>query len=150
MATTGELELRPGVPTAVAGEATLACDLRHPEAAPLARMLAAAREAAARAATARDCQLGERSVWRIEPIDFDPELVALARESCREATGVERVVASGALHDAAEVARVRPAAMVFCPSAAGVSHAREEDTAEADLIAGLEAFGLLATRALAV
>jgi hypothetical protein len=39
--------------------------------------------------------------------------------------------------------------MVFCPSIAGISHAREEDTAEADLIAAIEAFGHLANRVLA-
>ena len=52
-------------------------------------------------------------------------------------------MASGALHDAAEVARVLPAAMVFCSTANGISHAREEDAPEADLIAGIEAFGHL-------
>jgi acetylornithine deacetylase/succinyl-diaminopimelate desuccinylase-like protein len=38
--------------------------------------------------------------------------------------------------------------MIFCPSTAGISHAKEEDTPEADLAAGIEAFGLLANRAL--
>ena len=41
-----------------------------------------------------------------------------------------------------------PTAMVFCPSIAGISHAKEEDTHEADLIAAIEAFGLLANRVL--
>jgi hypothetical protein len=36
--------------------------------------------------------------------------------------------------------------MVFCPSAGGISHAREEDTAEPDLTAAIEAFGLLTNR----
>jgi acetylornithine deacetylase/succinyl-diaminopimelate desuccinylase-like protein len=38
--------------------------------------------------------------------------------------------------------------MIFCPSIAGISHAKEEDTSEADLAAGIEAFGLLANRVL--
>jgi N-carbamoyl-L-amino-acid hydrolase len=41
---------------------------------------------------------------------------------------------------------VVPAAMIFCPSRGGLSHAKEEDTSEADLAAGIEAFGLLANR----
>jgi N-carbamoyl-L-amino-acid hydrolase len=57
-------------------------------------------------------------------------------------------VTSGALHDAAEVARVLPAAMVFCPSIGGISHAVEEDTPEADLAAGIEAYGALAASVL--
>lgn len=148
VATSGELRLLPGIATAVAGEATLSCDLRHPDAERLARMLASARELAAAAAASRGCELSEQPVWRIEPIDFDPELVELAGQACRETANSERMIASGALHDAAEVARVLPAAMVFSPSGAGISHAAEEDTPEPQLLAAIEAFGLLANRTL--
>jgi hydantoinase/carbamoylase family amidase len=149
VATTGALVLRPGIPTAVAGEAELLVDLRHPDAGELAAMLAAARDAGEASAAERGCELETERVWGIEPIQFDDGLVAAAREACREAAGSDRVLTSGALHDAAEVARVVPAAMIFCPSTAGISHAREEDTPEADLIAGIEAFGVLANRVLA-
>ncbi len=148
VATTGELELRPGIATAVAGEAILSCDLRHPEAAPLGRMLEAARTAAATAADRFGCALSERPVWRIEPISFDGDLVAAAREAVSGGAGSDRVLTSGALHDAAEVARVMPAAMIFCSSSAGISHAREEDTPEDHLIGGIEALGALANRIL--
>jgi N-carbamoyl-L-amino-acid hydrolase len=57
-------------------------------------------------------------------------------------------MASGALHDAAEVARVLPAVMMFAPSKRGISHAREEDTAEADLAVAIEAFAALTAQAL--
>jgi hydantoinase/carbamoylase family amidase len=144
--TTGALTLRPGIATAVAGEAELLVDLRHPEREQLAAMLAEATDAGTRAASGRDCELATDRVWGIEPIAFDAELVALARDACREAAGSDRVLASGALHDAAEVARVVPAAMVFCPSRAGISHAKEEDTSEHDLVAAIEAFGMLANR----
>jgi N-carbamoyl-L-amino-acid hydrolase len=144
VATTGELELRPGIATAVAGEAILSCDLRHPEAATLSRMLEAARAAAQAAASEHGCEVGEQPIWRIEPIAFEPSLVAAARSAVAAITGNDRVIASGALHDAAEVARVLPAAMVFCSTSNGISHAREEDAPEADLIAGIEAFGHLA------
>jgi N-carbamoyl-L-amino-acid hydrolase len=149
VATTGVLELDPGIPTAVAGVAELGVDLRNPDADALARMLEAARDAVGDAARARGCESSSGLVWRIEPIGFDPHLVEVAREACLEAAGSDRVLASGALHDAAEMARVRPAAMVFCPSIGGISHAREEDTSEDDLAAAIEAFGLLANRAAA-
>jgi hydantoinase/carbamoylase family amidase len=144
--TTGALTLRPGIATAVAGEAELLVDLRHPDREPLAAMLAEAEEAGGRAASARHCGLAMDRVWGIEPIAFYAALVALARDACREAAGSDRVLASGALHDAAEVARVVPAAMVFCPSRAGISHAKEEDTSDDDLVAAIEAFGTLANR----
>ena len=146
--TTGALSLRPGIPTAVAGVAELMVDLRNPDAEALARMLAGAHEAGRDAVAARGCEFSSELVWRIEPIAFDTALVRTAREACREVAGADRVLVSGALHDAAEMARVLPAAMVFCPSVAGISHAPEEDTADADLAVGIEAFGALANRTL--
>ena len=150
VATTGALSLEPGIPTAVPGVAELLVDLRNPDAEALERMLDGAREAVAGAASERGCEISSELVWRIEPIPFDPRLVEAARESCREVTGSDRVLASGALHDAAEMARVLPAAMIFCSSIDGISHAPEEDTTEADLAAGIDAFGALAKRALAL
>lgn len=148
VATTGVLRLEPGIPTAVAGAAELVADLRHADGTELERMLAEARAVLVDASTARDCELAEELIWRIEPIPFDAGLVAAASEACAEAGGSAEPVTSGALHDAAEMARVLPAAMIFCPSAGGLSHAKEEDTPEADLAAGIEAFGGLANRAL--
>jgi len=147
--TTGVLELHPGIPTAVAGEAEMVVDLRHPDAGQLTAMLAEAHEAAASLAAARNCGCASEPIWRIEPISFDADLVAAAREAVREATGSDRELTSGALHDAAELARVLPAAMVFSPSIGGISHAKEEDTSDADLTSAIEAFGLLANRVLA-
>jgi hydantoinase/carbamoylase family amidase len=149
VATAGALTLRPGIPTAVAGEAELLVDLRHPEADELATMLDETRATAEAVASERGCELRSEPVWRIEPIPFNSRLVAAAREACREAADSDRELTSGALHDAAEVARVLPAAMIFCPSAGGISHAKEEDTPEPDLAAGIETFGLLANRVLA-
>jgi hydantoinase/carbamoylase family amidase len=149
VATAGALALSPGIPTAVAGEAELLVDLRHPDAGELAAMLGEAEGAGAELAARRKCALEVEPVWRIDPIKFDSGLVEAARLACADATGSDRVLTSGALHDAAEVSRVLPAAMVFCPSIAGISHAKEEDTSEEDLAAGIEAFGLLANRVVA-
>ena len=50
---------------------------------------------------------------------------------------------SGALHDAAEVARRYPTVMVFSSSIDGVSHNPTEDTKEDDLRVALQAYGRL-------
>jgi allantoate deiminase len=140
--TTGSMRLEPGIPTAVPGRAELLVDLRHADAGPLVEMLDETREAARHAAAERGCAVALVEVWSIEPIRFDERLVAAAREAARS----DRALASGALHDAAEMARVVPAAMLFTPSTSGLSHTREEDTPEADLEKAIEAFGLLAAR----
>jgi beta-ureidopropionase / N-carbamoyl-L-amino-acid hydrolase len=101
----------------------------------------AALEVARSASGGRGCELSDEPMWRIDPIRFDERLVAVALEEARAAGGRPEPLTSGALHDAAEVARRVPAAMVFAPSAQGLSHAAGEDTDEADLAAAIEAFG---------
>jgi len=147
--TTGGLRLLPGIATAVAGEAELTLDLRHPEAEPLADMLSEALAAAADAADARRCVLGGAPLFRIDPIPFDEGLVESAREACADVGGRALPLASGALHDAAELARRIPAAMIFCASRGGISHAREEDSTEEDLSAAIDAFSRLVASAIA-
>ena len=73
---------------------------------------------------ARGCELAEAPLWRIEPIPFDAGPRRRRAPGLRaRSTGEPAELASGALHDAAEVARVLPAAMLFAPSRRGISHA---------------------------
>jgi N-carbamoyl-L-amino-acid hydrolase len=131
-ATVGRIEASPGVPTIVPGSVDLVLDLRHPRADGLAHLLDTAHRA-----FGSDAEW-ER-IWSIDPIPFDPALIALAREAC----GDQFTMTSGALHDAAALAPHVPTVMLFAPSKRGISHSREEDTDEADLVAGIEALDRL-------
>jgi len=144
VATTGELRLEPGISTAVAGVAHLACDLRNPDAGKLEAMLERAQALARECSEAHGCELSAEKIFSIAPTTFDTNLVAAATEAARTETGASFEITSGALHDAASVSRVMPAAMMFCPSRRGISHAKEEDTALADLRLAIECFGTLA------
>jgi N-carbamoyl-L-amino-acid hydrolase len=138
--TVGTASLRPGIVTAVAGEAAILVDLRHPGADALAAMLAGARRASHEAAAAEGCTVGWEPVFQVHPQPFASGLVAVVREVCAELTGRERVLPSWALHDATPVAGAVPTAMVFTSSTGGISHAREEDTPEEHLKLGVTAF----------
>ncbi len=144
--TAGRIDLDPGIATAVPGRADLLVDQRHADAGALASMLDDARELWEAAAAQESCMVEADRLWSIEPVPFDPSLVDLARVACGAAGGTAEALVSGALHDAAQVARVCPAAMVFTSSTGGVSHARGEDTPEDDLHAAISAFGSLCTR----
>jgi N-carbamoyl-L-amino-acid hydrolase len=148
VATTGTLDLDPGIVTAVAGTAEIGVDLRHPELAPLEAMLDATRMIAAKIADDRRCVHAEMPIWRIDPIPFDPDLVATAARCCEAHGGSAVPMPSGALHDAAAMAGHVPVAMVFTSSSDGISHNRVEDTPEADLLAGIRAFADLAAVAI--
>jgi N-carbamoyl-L-amino-acid hydrolase len=45
---------------------------------------------------------------------------------------------SGAGHDAQELAHIAPMAMIFVPSAGGISHSPKEFTAAADVASGVD------------
>jgi N-carbamoyl-L-amino-acid hydrolase len=84
----------------------------------------------------------------LEPVTMDARLcTALDQSAETVAPGRWRRMPSGALHDATNVARLLPTAMLFVPSIDGISHAFAEDTAEADLVAGLEVLAGAVTRA---
>jgi N-carbamoyl-L-amino-acid hydrolase len=142
LATIGEIHAEPNVPTAVAERCAVMVDLRHADAQGLERLDQDARRLAADAARDANTELAIEEIWAIEPVQFDPGLVALAAV----AAGGGESLTSGALHDAAVVARAGiRTAMMFAPSALGLSHTRREDTPEADLVAAITAFSSLVT-----
>jgi hydantoinase/carbamoylase family amidase len=128
VSTVGKADCEPGIVTAIPGVTTLLLDQRHLDADALAGLLASARTLAEEAAAAEGCTVAFERIWQIEPIAFDPALIATARAACAEITGSDHALPSGPLHDAAEMARRVPTVMVFSSSTNGISHAREEDT----------------------
>jgi allantoate deiminase len=147
-ATAGSVKVSPGIVTAFNGSAEVSLDQRalHPEV--LAEMLAAAREAATRCAAEEGCEVEWERVWEIEPIPFDPALIDLADAVVAEVAGASHRLPSGPLHDASEMARVLPTAMLFVKSLGGVSHTKEEDTPVEDLELSVRALCELTRRTL--
>jgi hydantoinase/carbamoylase family amidase len=135
--TVGVLRSEPATPTAIPAEVQLTVDLRHRELATLERLAAKADSLARRAAEAEGCTFERSPLWSIDPVRFDPALVARAQALAGEG----EPLTSGALHDAASMSRAGvPTAMLFVRTLGGISHSREEDAREEDLVAGIEAF----------
>jgi acetylornithine deacetylase/succinyl-diaminopimelate desuccinylase-like protein len=148
--TVGSCVTRPGIVTAVVGECTIALDQRHMEAEALAAMLEAARVAADRFAAEEGCTAAWERIWRIEPIPFHPELIAMGEAAIGAVSGRSHRLPSGPLHDAAEVARSGiPTVMLFVQSLRGISHNKIEDTLEEHLALSVRALDRLATATIA-
>ena len=148
--TAGRCVTRPGVATVVAEEVDLTVDQRHPDAKVLADCLARARELAREIAASERVECEWSQLWNIEPISFDAELIEIAQAAISELTGHAHTMDSGALHDAAEVARAGiPTVMLFVQSLGGLSHAKLEDTREEDLILAVKALASTVERSLA-
>ena len=79
-----------------------------------------------------------------DPTPMSREMLGVLEESCRERGYSYRYLPSGAGHDAQEMAKAAPAAMLFVPSRAGRSHCPEEYTEYEDLARAAEVMGELA------
>jgi N-carbamoyl-L-amino-acid hydrolase len=67
---------------------------------------------------------------------FDPACVASVRKAAEEAGYSHRHIVSGAGHDAGNISKVAPTAMIFVPCAGGISHNESESASPQDLAAG--------------
>jgi N-carbamoyl-L-amino-acid hydrolase len=147
-ATVGAVTVSPGIVTAFNGLCELTLDQRALDAGVLAEMLDEAREESRRIAGEEGCEVAWEHLWEIAPLGFHPDLVDLAAEVLQELAGVAPRLPSGPLHDAAEMGRVLPAAMLFVRSIGGVSHTKDEDTADEDLELSVRALHELTLRTL--
>jgi N-carbamoyl-L-amino-acid hydrolase len=148
--TVGRMQSTPGVITAVAGRTEMQLDQRHLDPSELAAMFAEAQEACRSAAEEFGSTVEERDVFRATPTPFDPTLVELARTSVNEAGGgLGEAIPSGPLHDATEIGRVVPTAMIFAQSDPPISHASIEDSPERALHVAIDAYGRTVDQVLA-
>jgi N-carbamoyl-L-amino-acid hydrolase len=82
------------------------------------------------------CRVEVTERFAIPPTLFDEACVDALEEAARSLQIPYRKMASGALHDAANMASIVPAAMVFVPSRDGISHNVDEYTSREQLAAG--------------
>ena len=148
--TCGGVVCRPGIVTSVVETAEQLLDQRHLDAASLAELLRLAQEASERFAAEENLEVAWERIWSIEPILFDPALIDLCDEACREVAGTSHRLPSGPLHDAAEVARAGvPTVMLFVQSLRGLSHTKLEDTLDEHLELAVAALDRLADSTIA-
>ncbi|MBE2319231.1 Zn-dependent hydrolase [Solirubrobacter sp. CPCC 204708] len=145
VATIGTVTAEPGIPTIINQRCEVTLDQRAFTPEQLRDMLADVQKAAEEIAAEEGVTAEWKRIWQIDPIPFDGRLVDLAAQAVGEITGDQDPprLPSGALHDAAEVARRYPTVMVFSSSIDGVSHNPAEDTREDDLRVALQAYGRL-------
>lgn len=147
--TIGHVALHPNASSVVPGRVEFSMQWRDADADRLARMETLIRETAQEIAADHNVTAELGTVMGIEPAALDARFQAeLAAAAEALAPGKWQKMPSGALHDAANLAKVMPAGMLFVPSIGGISHAFDEDTDEADLVLGLQVLDS-AARALA-
>lgn len=136
VATVGRLELTPNLVNVVAASATLTVDLRNTDEAELQRAEQRLAERISELEATEGVTIGRRVLARFEPVAFDADMVDSVERVAQQLGYSTQRMPSGAGHDAQMLARVCPTAMVFVPSADGLSHNIAEYTAPDDLERG--------------
>ncbi len=134
--TAARLDLWPNLPGIISERATLFCDLRHPDAKELERMVADIETALPDCARRGQCKVEIAERWGFGVMGFDTGLIGLIRQAAAELGHATMDIKSEAGHDSYHMATVCPAAMIFTPCTAGISHNEAEDTTLADTLPG--------------
>jgi beta-ureidopropionase / N-carbamoyl-L-amino-acid hydrolase len=125
--TAARLDLWPNLPGIISERASLFCDMRHPDAAMLERMVLDLDTALPHCARRSQCSIAIAERWGFGGLAFDGGLIALAREAAADLGHATLDLQSEAGHDAYNMASICPAAMIFAPCKDGISHNEKED-----------------------
>ncbi|HEY0832427.1 MAG TPA: M20 family metallo-hydrolase [Azospirillum sp.] len=132
--TIGRFDVEPGSPNTVPSRVFFTIDLRHPEQGPLTRLGDAVEPLCRQHAGA--CEVRVTESFTAPPLLFDARVLDRLRAAAGRQGVPYRELPSGAGHDAAFVAKLAPAGMLFVPCARGVSHHPDESATPADLATG--------------
>ncbi len=141
----GSCQVEPGHITIIAGACTIVIEQNHVDPAVLRAVEAETVGLAHELAAGAGLEVEVDDLWRIEPLDFDADLVARADAAVRSLQAKPFHMPSGPLHDAGEMVRAGiPSAMLFVQSRGGISHNPREDTDDEHLELAVRALGALA------
>jgi allantoate deiminase len=137
VATVGELDVRPGATNVIPGEVRMTCEVRHASTEVYEGAIAAIRERVGEVCAARGLSFTFREIAGYEPTPMDEGLRASLRQAI-EGEGYRPIeLTSGAGHDAINVAKIAPAAMLFVRCKDGISHNPAESITTEDAEAAI-------------
>ncbi len=136
--TVGLMEVKPGSPNVVPGEVFFTIDLRDPETDVLDAMETEISATAEKVRRELGVEIAIDNIWNQPNQPFDKACVAAVQRAAETSGFSSRSIISGAGHDAAYVARVAPAAMIFVPCRDGISHNEAEYTSKAQCAVGAQ------------
>ncbi|MCP4294728.1 MAG: M20 family metallo-hydrolase [Proteobacteria bacterium] len=134
--TCGNITAKPGVLNVVARETTLFLEFRSSSEDDLEEINQRILELLTETTDAKDLSFIINSRESQKPVAMDENCQSLINQSCQRLSIDPMIIASGASHDAVNMANLTPTGMIFVPSIGGRSHCPDERTEDNDLIAG--------------
>ena len=136
--TTGHVKVEPDAHSIVPGKCTFSMQWRDGDNQRLDKMENIIRSTANEVAEREGSSVEFSKMHGLDPVQMDTSLQTKLRDAAENICPRRwKNIQSGALHDAANIAKIMPAGMLFVPSIKGISHDFSEDTNEQDLIDGL-------------
>lgn len=136
--TVGTVRLEPGAINVVPGRVELGIDVRGADAEAKALAIGAMRREIDRIASSRGLRAELVVTSHEDPVPLDAGLAGRLETLCATRDIPARRLVSGSGHDAMQVARLGPSAMLMLPSRAGISHNPLEWTDLDDIVRGTQ------------
>jgi N-carbamoyl-L-amino-acid hydrolase len=134
--TVGRMQAFPGAPNVIPGQAICTLELRDLDGAKVDALYDAIEAESKRIGAQNGTTFVFRLLHENAPAPSDPRVRALIADSARELGLTNRVMPSGAGHDAQAMATLGPMGMIFIPSIGGISHAPKEFSKPSDIVNG--------------
>jgi allantoate deiminase len=138
LATVGEISALPGAVNVIPGEAEHSLDLRHPNDGVRERVRGHLERRAGEIAAARGCENRWQVRQETPAVPADPDLSAMLGKAVEKTELPLHLLPSGAGHDAAQMAALTRAAMLFVRCKEGISHNPAESVRREDAAAAIE------------
>ena len=141
VATVGEISALPGAVNVIPGEAELSLDLRHGDDAVRESLRDHFEHRAREIARSRGCEYRWQVRQETPAVPANPDLTRLLGQAVEDTGSPVERMPSGAGHDAAQIAALTPAAMLFVRCEDGVSHNPAESVEKEDVGVAIEVMG---------
>ncbi len=138
VATVGKMDVIPNAANAVPGKVTFTLEVRAIRSEIIGEFLEWAKKTAQEISSKREVSVVFRRLTNGKPVAMSKKISAIFERAASQAGLKTKQLHSGAGHDAAFMARVAPASMIFIPCRDGRSHCPEEWSSEAQITKGAQ------------
>jgi allantoate deiminase len=138
VATVGEICIEPGASNVIPGVTMLTLDVRHRKDSDRLASCAALQKLARRIAVARKTKVAWQPVQQTASVLCSPQLSGRLKRAVKIHQHEVATLPSGAGHDAAMMAKITPAAILFVRCKGGVSHHPDETVSGTDVRVAFE------------
>jgi N-carbamoyl-L-amino-acid hydrolase len=138
VATIGRMVVSPNTTNVIPGQVVLTVDLRDLDAAKITHFTDRFAQIGQEIGTATKTTFDIKQSVDTAPAISDPQVMAWIDGAAASLGFTRQRMPSGAGHDAQEMSRIAPMAMIFVPSVGGISHSPKEFTKPEDVVNGAD------------